>query len=334
MKSFKHLTAKKIEEACAFLSEYNGRARINAGGTDLLLTLKGEILNEYPDALIDVKGIHHLDDIKEDETDFKIGALVRLSDIASSPLIHKKIRILAEAAQSVASPQIRNVATIGGNLCQDTRCWYYRYPRNLGGPVQCLRKGSGSCLAIKGDNRYHSIFGGKKCFGICPSDTATALTALDAKLIIANKEGARTITISEFYHSLGNALQTNEMLKEILIPKQPDITHQCFLKYTLRKPIDFAVVSVASCLTIADGVTTDARVILGAVAAAPVRAIEAEDKLIGHPITPNIVEAAAELALAKAKPLNKNSYKINIAKSLLKQAMITEVHRSKFRVHS
>ena len=132
--------------------------------------------------------------------------------------------MLAEAARSVASPQIRNAATIGGNLCQDVRCWYYRYPRHIGGPIQCMRKGNGPCLAVRGDNRYHAIMGGKKCFAVCPSDTATALAALDAQVVITGPKGDRKIAVTDFYNPLGNALQNNEMVREIEIPNiaEPD----------------------------------------------------------------------------------------------------------------
>ena len=141
--------------------------------------------------------------------------------MASSTIIMERCGVLAEAALSVGSPQIRNVATLGGNLCQDTRCWYYRYPRHIGGPIRCLRKGKGPCLAVKGDNRYHAILEGKKCFSVCPSDTAVALIALDASLTIIGLKGERSINIKDFYYSPVNALEVDEMVKEIVIPMNP-----------------------------------------------------------------------------------------------------------------
>src|SRR6185369_11886151 len=128
----------------------------------------------------------------------RIGALARLSDLAQSPLLRQSYRALAESARVVASPQIRTVATIGGNLCQDVRCCYYRYPRQIGGPIQCARKGSGPCLAVKGDNRYHAIMEGKRCFAVCPSDTAVALAALDAQLLVAGPRGERRLAVRDF----------------------------------------------------------------------------------------------------------------------------------------
>ena len=151
-------------------------------------------------------------------------------------------------------PQIRNVATLGGNLCQDVRCWYYRYPRHMGEPSSCARKGQGPCLAVKGDNRYHAILGGKKCFAVCPSDTAVALAALDAQLVITGPEGQRKTAITDFYNPLGLDLQWNEILTEIEVPVPNNSTRQHFFKFTLRRPIDFSIVSLAAVITEDHGV--------------------------------------------------------------------------------
>jgi NADPH-dependent glutamate synthase beta subunit-like oxidoreductase/CO/xanthine dehydrogenase FAD-binding subunit len=176
MRSFKHINARTVDEACALLGEYKGKAMLNAGGTDLLSTLKGEHLLDYPEAVINIKTISGLDYIKEESGALKIGALTKLSDIAKSPLLKGSCKTLVEAAHSVATPQIRNTATIGGNLCQDVRCWYYRYPYQIGGRIMCLRKGGKICNALTGDNRYHSIFGAARvavypCSSNCPADT-------------------------------------------------------------------------------------------------------------------------------------------------------------------
>ena len=191
MRSFKHLRAGTVEEALALLTKFRGKARINAGGTDLLGVLKDEILPAYPRALIDIKTVAGLDTIREENGRLKIGALARLKDIVESALLRERYGILVEAARSVASPQIRNAATLGGNLCQEVRCWYFRYPNHLGGAISCARKGRGPCLAVKGDNRYHAVVGGKKCFAVCPSDTAVALAALDARLVLTGPQGPK-----------------------------------------------------------------------------------------------------------------------------------------------
>ncbi len=176
MKSFTHHNARSIKEAIALLTKYKGKAKLNAGGTDLLGILKARALHDSPEALINIKTIAGHDYIREDETGLKIGALTKLSEIASSSTIKAQYKILAEAAQSVATPQIRNMCTIGGNLAQDVRCWYYRYPRQIGGPILCLRKGGKICNALAGDNRYHSIFGAAPlvdypCSSYCPAHT-------------------------------------------------------------------------------------------------------------------------------------------------------------------
>ncbi|KUO78577.1 MAG: hypothetical protein APF81_08700 [Desulfosporosinus sp. BRH_c37] len=325
MKSFTHLDTFSINDAYKALGEYEGKARLNAGGSDLLAILKGDVLNDYPETIINIKTIPGLDYIREDGDYLRIGALARLSDIVRSPLLNEKYRLLAEAAHTIASPQIRNVATLGGNICQDTRCWYYRYPRKIGGPIQCLRKGRGACLAVRGDNRYHAIMGGKKCFAVCPSDMAVALAALDGRLKIAGPKGERSVAVAEFFHPLGKDLARDEIVREIEIPARRVPSQQTFLKFTLRKPIDFAIVSVASVVTIEQGVCTDARIILGAVAPFPVRAKVAEELLIGKPISEEIAIASAEEALTGSKPLSKNSYKIQIAKTLVKQAVFSSM---------
>jgi len=176
MRSFKHINARTVDEACALLREYKGKAMLNAGGTDLLPILKGEYLSNYPEAVINMKTISDLDYIKEEGGVLKIGALTKLSDIAKSSLLKGSCKVLVEAAHSVATPQIRNTATIGGNLCQDVRCWYYRYPDHIGGRILCLRKGGKICNALTGDNRYHSIFGTASvavypCSSNCPVHT-------------------------------------------------------------------------------------------------------------------------------------------------------------------
>jgi len=326
MRPFTHFNARTVKGACALLAKYDGRAVLNAGGTDLLSTLKGENLFEYPEAVINIKAITGLDDIVERKGTLRIGALTKLSALVNSPLLHERYSALAEAARTVATPQIRNAATIGGNLCQDVRCWYYRYPRHIGGPIQCARKGKGPCLAVKGDNRYHAVMGGKKCFAVCPSDTAVTLVALDGLINIVGPEGERQLAVTDFYHPLGNSLRRGEMVTGVEVPSVEEESRQAFLKFTLRKPVDFAIVSVASVITVRGGLCTDARIALGAVAAGPVRATKAEKILVGRPIDEKAAADAGETALAGAKPLSMNAYKIEIAKTLVKRAILNDRH--------
>jgi xanthine dehydrogenase YagS FAD-binding subunit len=322
MRNFAHYDACSISEAVKLLARYKGRAKLNAGGTDLLSVLKDDILPEYPDAIVNIKTIHDLDYIKEGTGILRIGSLARLFNIGRSPLVIDKFPLLAEAARAVGNPQIRKMATLGGNLCQDVRCWYYRYPNDIGGSIQCARKGKGPCLAIKGDNRYHAIMHGKKCFAVCPSDMAVALAALDARIVIAGTKGERTIDTADFFNSMGNALGADEMVREVEIPVHVMKSHQIFLKFTLRKSIDFAVVSVATDISLEDKVCTNARIVLGAIAPGPARAEAAEKVLIGRTINADVAARAAETALAGAKPLNGNAYKVEIAKTLVKRAIL------------
>jgi NADPH-dependent glutamate synthase beta subunit-like oxidoreductase/CO/xanthine dehydrogenase FAD-binding subunit len=174
MKTFKHHNARSLKQAASLLSRYNGKARVNAGGTDLLGEMRNKSLAEYPEAIINIKNIAGLNFIRATRKDLRIGALTTLADIVKAPAIQNDYALLAEAAHSVASPNLRNMATLGGNLAQDVRCWYYRYPQQIGGPIVCLRKGGRICNALVGDNRYHSIFGAaaateRRCAGHCPA---------------------------------------------------------------------------------------------------------------------------------------------------------------------
>ena len=323
MRSFNHHNVNSVDEALALLRDYEGRASLIAGGTDLLGTLKGEILPDYPEALINIKTIPGLDHIKEDNEGLKIGALTRLIHIVRSPEVESKYVVLKKAAESVGTPEIRYMGTIGGNLCQDTRCWYYRYPHQMGGRIPCYRKGKGPCHAIKGDSRYHAIMGGKVCLAVCPSDIAIALTALDAEIMVSQTGGERVLPITDFYNTLGHILKPDEILTEIRVPQPPDNAAQAFLKFRLRESVDFAIVSAASLITMEDGICKDARIVLGAVAPTPFRALAAEEAIRGKPIDTAAAEKAAEAAVNNAKPLSMNAYKIEITKTLVKRALLS-----------
>lgn len=322
--SLTHLNARSVGEACALLDEYGGRARLNAGSTDLLSVLKQGFLPDRPEAIVNLKTIPGLAYVAADGESLRIGALTTLATLAKSDVVNEESKVLAEAALSVGTPQIRNVATIGGNLCQDVRCWYYRYPRKLGGAMDCLRKGRGGCLAIKGDNRYHCIMNGKGCFAVCPSDTAVALAALDARITLASPHGERSIQVTDFYSPLRHALDANEMVTEIEIPRTARPSTQTFLKYTTRKPVDFAIASVASVVWKEGGRCTGARIALGGIAPGPVRATRAEALLLGRRVDEDSAVEAAEEALAGARPLSMNEYKIHIARVLVKRALLGE----------
>jgi xanthine dehydrogenase YagS FAD-binding subunit len=325
MKYFKHSNASSVDEAISRLKEHKGKAVLIAGGTDLLGVLKTEILPDYPEALINLKTIPGLDYINEDDEGVRIGATTRLAMIEQSTIINDKYSLLARSAESVGSPEIREMGTIGGNLCQDNRCWYYRYPHTLGGRILCIRKGKGPCHAIKGDNRYHAFFGGKGCFAVCPSDIAIALTALDANITIAGPDGERMIPITDLYGTMGHKLEPDEILTGIQIPKVPDGNAQTFIKFRLRESVDFAVVSVASVISVVEGVCRDARIVLGGAAPIPWRSTDAEDVIRGKPLNAQAAEDAADAAVRDAKPLSKNAYKVEITRALVKRTLLQDV---------
>ncbi len=319
MKPFKHINVKTIEEAVSTGYEH---VLFIAGGTDCLSILKNRVLSTYPEVLVNIKTISGLEYIHEDDEGLTIGALTKLVDIADSPLIESTYGMLADAAKTVASPQIRNMGTLGGNLCQDTRCWYYRCSPFTGRSYSCLRKGGRECFAVAGDNRYHAILGGKGCFAVCPSDTAIALSALEATVAVAGQSGKRMIPVRDFFTTLGNVLRSHEIITEVRIPRPPPGAKQTFLKFRLRKALDFAVVSVASVISIEQEVCREARIVLGAVAPTPIRAVRAEDAIRGAAVNAETAEAAAEAALTGATPLAMNAYKVAIAKALVKRALI------------
>lgn len=322
MKDFNHVNGRSAEEVVGLLAALGGKAKVIAGGTDLLGVLKDRILPKYPETIINIKTIPDLDRIGADGKYVKIGALARLDDIVRSPIVRKKVPVLAEAAAAVATPQIRNIGTIGGNLCQDVRCLYYRYPHQIGGRIICRRKGKGPCFAVKGDNRYNAVMGARRCFAVCPSDMAVALTALDAGIEVVGAGGSRQIPAKDFYTDSGNVLGKGEMVTEIQIPVPRKGTQAVFLKFRLRDAVDFAIVSVAAAMVMERGICRSARIVLGAVAPTPIRAFTAEAFVQGKSITDEIAGRAADLAFEKAKPLSRNAYKVEIGKKLVQQSIM------------
>jgi len=259
--------------------------------------------------------------IREEEGGLKIGALTKLNDIVRSPVVRKKFGVLSVAADAVATPQIRNLGTVGGNICQDVRCLYYRYPHQIGGRIRCKRKGGTSCPAATGDNRLCSIMGGEGCFAVCPSDMAVALAVLKADVEVRGPDGYRIVPVNEFYTYSGNVLGPAEIVTAVTVPP-PGGVQAVFLKFRLRDAVDFAVVSVAAAMSMEDGLCREARIVLGAVAPVPIRATTTEAFLQGREPTEEATEQAAALALEDARPLSMNAYKIRIAKKLVKQSVL------------
>ncbi len=322
MRSFTHVTAGSLAEACALLSEAGGKGRANAGGTDLLGVLKDGIHAQGPELIVDLKAVSGLAEVSREGDEVRIGALATLASLDRSTLLRETLPLLVQAAHAVGTPQVRTMGTVGGNLCQEVRCWYYRYPRHVGGPVGCLRKGDGPCLAVKGDNRYHGVFGGRGCFAVCPSDLAVALTALGAVVDIAGPDGSRReVAVEDLYEPTTLTLAPGELLAEVRVPVPARPTRQTFLKFTVREPVDFAVVSVAASLDRDGPGCRDARIVLGGVSPRPHRALQAEEVLRGGDVDDQTAARAGEAAVAGAKPMRHNAYKIGISRTLVERAV-------------
>jgi xanthine dehydrogenase YagS FAD-binding subunit len=321
MRKFTHIDARTVDEAVSALGRYGNRAQIIAGGTDILGKMKDEILPRYPEALINIKSIPGLDFFREEAGVLRIGTMTRLGDIGKELLIREKYSALAQAASRTASPHLREMGTLGGNLCQDIRCWYYRNPGNR---FPCLRKGGGRCYAIEGDNRYHSIMGGSVeggCYAVHPSDTAPALIALNAGVMTSK----RMIKIEDLFQvdvTRTTILDSDEMITEIQVPEPPAQSRSAFLKFAIRKSIDFPIVNCAAMIALKSGKVTAARICLNAISVKPYRATKAEEAILNKTIDERTAETAGGAALSEAKPMERNRYMIQIAKVLVKRAIL------------
>jgi xanthine dehydrogenase YagS FAD-binding subunit len=323
MKPFELYKVTTVSQALSVLSRYQDKAALLAGGSDILGRLKDRLEGPklHPaEHLIDLTGIKELKGVTEKKNGLRIGAMTPLSDIAASSLVSGRWELLSRGAGQVAVPQIRNVGTLGGNLCQKPRCWYYR------GRLfkDCLRKGGGTCYAPGGENQYHAIFPAENCCMVSPSDMATALTALDARVEIATAKGSRWVPIEQFFmRPEKNALKETVLgPAELVVAVELPLPHRgakgAFLKLREREAFDFAVVSAAVTLTVDKGVLQDCRVVLGGVAPGPFRAKTAEALLRNKRIG-DAVEAATK-AVEGAHPLSSNAYKVKAVTGLLEKA--------------
>jgi len=321
VKNFEHVSATSVEHALSTLAKYGPEGRVMAGGQDLLFRIKKYIVQ--PRCVVDIKTIPGLSYVRPGADGLRIGALTTLSEIASSPHLRNGCSVLAQAAGVVASPQIRNLGTAGGNLCQDVWCWY------LQDGFSCWKSGGKFCDLAGGDSRYYgSIMGGHLCLSNHPSDLAPALAALDARIHVASPRGKRSVPILEFlpgHQWVGetlqsHALQPDEIVTEIDVPFHP--TRSIYLKSAPRKSWDFALSSVAVSVVMDNEICKDLRIAFGGIATHPYRSPEAESLVKGNKITEALAAEAAETALSKAKPLKMNGYKLDLSKVLLRRALM------------
>lgn len=320
MKAFQHKNATSVKEAVALLSQASSKALPIAGGSDLLGEMKDRI--ETPDLLVNLRSIPGLDKVEQKQGYVSIGPLVAINDLADNPLIQQQFPVAAEAASLIASHQIRNVGTVGGNLCQRPRCWYYR------GPFKCLRKGGDVCFSVVGENRYNAILGGGPSYIVHPSDMAPALMALDAKVKISGPAGDRLMLLEDFFVlptvnvERENVLKPNELLTEIQVPLSAAGTRSTYWKQMERDAWDFALVSAAVAVRQSGGKIEHARIVLGSVAPVPWRSKEAEEALLGKPLNTQSAQLAAETALIPARPMSDNHYKVDLSKAVIRGALL------------
>jgi xanthine dehydrogenase YagS FAD-binding subunit len=310
-----------VEGAIALLNEHGEGARILAGGMDTWDWLKDRA--KRITALIDLGGIESLREIRATPDGVNIGAMASVSAIAKNGDIRQSYRVLSDAAGKVATPQIRNQGTIGGNLNQDTRCVYYRD----GWP--CYRAGGNVCYANTATslNREHAILGANRCVAVTPSDTAPAFIALDAKMVVQNGRSEREIEAASYF--LGPAtdirrmtvLKGNEILTAIRIPNTWANAQFYFEKVSDRNSWDFPLANVASALRIENGVIQDSRIVVGAVAAKPLRLYRVEEAIAGRPANEETAVEAGEIAIRGARPLRLNGYKVPLMRNLVKRAI-------------
>lgn len=318
-----YYTTESIEEAVSLLGKYGRTAKILAGGLDVISLLKRETLPTTPAALISISRIPGLDSISKSESSFMLGATTKLSSLERSGPIREYYPMLATASSAIGGPQVRNMGTVVGNICQDVRCLYYRRPKLTGTDFHCRRKTpEGECYALCGENKEHVIFPGGECAAPCVSDMAVALTAYDARLRITGSSGGRSIIVPELFTPLGKSLCPDEIITSVELPAPGEHVITSFIKFRIRNAIDFAIVSVAAVIGIEDNLICNARIVVGGVAYMPYRDYDAEQFLIGKPLNEKIAAEAAEILTAKAKPLEKNAHKVQITRALVRRAIL------------
>ena len=322
MKSFANASPKDLAQALTFVkqAQAGGKTAVLAGGgSDLLGQMKERLVT--PDVLVRLTSIKGLGQVKEDKSGVTIGGLITLDALSRHPTIRGKYAVLAEACDDVATPRIRNVATLAGNVAQRPWCWYYR------NGFTCFKAGGNTCYSVSGENEFHAIFGGGPSHIVHPSDTAPALVALDAKFRIAGPAGERVVPAAEFFTlptvdpARENLLKDGEVLVAVMLPSPRAGARSTYHKIMDREAWTHAVVSAAVVLYIDKEAVREARVVLGGVAPIPWRLPEVEKLLTGQKMTPELAAKAGDMAVAGAKPLAKNGYKVPLTQAMVKRTL-------------
>jgi xanthine dehydrogenase YagS FAD-binding subunit len=318
MNPFTLLPVRSMAEAAREAAQ--PRTAIKAGGVDLLDRMKEGL--DSPDRVVSIAHVPGYDGIEAGPPG-RIGALATLARLAADPGLRQHYPALADAAEGAATPQIRNMATLGGNLCQRPRCWYYRLAE-----FDCRKKGGATCFAQEGENRFHAIFD-TDLFCVClhPSATGTALLAYGAKLETVSPRGKRTIVIDDFFlrpvedPTRENTLGAGEIVERVLLPAAKPGARSIYRKLKEKESFDWPIVEASASLVVLGGVVREARIVLGSVAPVPRRAKEAEAVLVGARPSPELAARAAAEAVKSAKPLSQNGYKVQIARVVLERAL-------------
>lgn len=310
-----------VADAVSLASQLADRGWLVGGGQDTYGWLKDRV--KRPEALIDLNGIEAMRGVREVEDGIEIGALTSLTEVSRNPIIQERYSLLAEAAGHVASPQIRNMGTLAGNVSQDVRCWYYRRGLN------CYRAGGNLCYADtpEGMNREHALFGASRCVAVTPSDTGPALVALEAQMVIESESGQRIVAAENFFIGPDvdirntTVLRPGEILTAVRIPAKWANADFYFEKVADRNSWDFSLVSIAAAMRIQDGNIQDSRILIGAVECKPRRLREVERSIQGKPRNSDTATLVAGMASQGAKPLNFNHFKMPLMNNLVKRAL-------------
>jgi xanthine dehydrogenase YagS FAD-binding subunit len=317
--SFDYVQPQSLQAAITHLSDPG--SVVHAGGTDLLGCLREHIFAVKK--LVSISAVKELHGISEAaDGGLRIGVLTTLREVAEDPLVRRRISGLAQAAAEVASPQLRNQGTIGGNICQKPRCWYYR------GDFNCLRKGGITCFAADGENQFHCIFGGGgTCFIVHPSDMSPCLVALNATARVAGPKGVHDVSLEKF-HVLPEVdvrretvLEPQEIVTEIRIPPPAAGTRSTYRKVRARRSWDFALAGVALALRFDGRRVVDGRVVFSGAAPVPWRSAEVEQAILGKELNSSVIAAAVKAAVAGTEPLEKNGYKLPLFQGVIEEEL-------------
>ncbi len=324
---FSYVAPSTLSDALSLLAKYGSNAKVMAGGSDLLYLMKRDAMPAVPEVVVDVKKIGELGQLTFDPVGgLSMGAMVTIADLERSDVIAENYPLLSQVSDQISSPQVRNVATVGGALAQQVWCPFLR------NALRCWRAGGSICYATQegADNRYYmSVMGGDDCYAAHPSDLAVALEALDASVVVAGGYGTKTVTVDEFLPGnvwVGGVLQSHilsptDLVTAVTIPPSPKDYRSVFMKSKIRNALDFGIASVAVTVALDGGTVEDSKVIFGGIAPAPYRDVAVEGMLNGSDLSTIAPEQVAGPALSAATPLQDNAYQVDVARGVLMEAI-------------